>query len=195
MMPNEAKLREYEGLIRCTAARYAPILDEHDFDDVQQVLRLKVWRALAAYDPRRSSQTEQGFVFSCVTNQVKDLLKSSSRRNEARGGRQLYIEEERQVGPDGASSTKFDTDYMSVTEDEVYAVVLDERVKLPSTVNQFERRVIALLLLDFNQTEIAAKLCVTRTKVRAAQAEIQVKMADWRPSSAERAVPSLQAAA
>lgn len=193
MMATEARLREYEGLIHSTAARYAPILDEHDFEDVQQVLRLKVWKALEAFDPSRSSKPEQSWVFSCVTNQVKDLLKASSRRNDARGGRQLYVEDERWM-PGNADrapdSTKFDMDHFSMTEDEAFQAVLEERVKLPSTLTEFEKQVIALLMLDLNQTEIARTLGATRTKVRLAHAEIKAKMADWRPSSAERAVLS-----
>ena len=43
-------LRHYEGLIFRTA-RFAAPLVEDDFEDVQQVLRIKCWRALLAYDP------------------------------------------------------------------------------------------------------------------------------------------------
>lgn len=174
-MAGETDIGSFEGLIYSTAARYARILDD-DLEDIQQNLRIKVWQALRAYDPARTSQPVESFVFACVTNRVKDMLKQQKRLNDRRQGRQLYTDEVAGSNPD-----RFEQTYLSVDSDTVYFEVMEEKAQLPSTVTFFERSVIALLLLDMNQTEIAAVLCVTRARVRTAHAAVRVKMADWAP--------------
>jgi RNA polymerase sigma factor (sigma-70 family) len=76
----EARIAAYEGLVYATAARYAPYLDD-DLDDVAQVLRVKVWKSLVAFNPARHTVGEKSWVFSCIRNQVKDILKAQDRRN------------------------------------------------------------------------------------------------------------------
>jgi RNA polymerase sigma factor (sigma-70 family) len=188
MKAGASDIGSFEGLIYSTSARYARILDD-DLEDIQQNLRIKVWQAVRAYDGSRSSQTLEAFVFSCVTNRVKDMLKAQKRLNDRRQGRQIYTDEAAGSNPD-----RFEQTYLSVDDETVYCEVLDESVELPSTVTWFERSVIALLLLDLNQTEIAAVLCVTRARVRTAHAEVRVKMADWAPTSGAELVQLPQAA-
>jgi RNA polymerase sigma factor (sigma-70 family) len=171
----DVDISPYLGLIHATAARYEPILDD-DLDDIKQVLALKVAQAIVAFNPRRTRLPLRNFVFSCVTNRVKDLLKEQSRRNDRRGGGQLYVEDI------GATATVFEAAYLCVSQEIVYAEVEDDEVRLPSTLTALERKVIELLLLDYNQTEIAAELRVTRAAVRKAHASVQYKMADWRPT-------------
>ena len=57
---------------------YAPHVQE-EYEDIVSVLRIKVWRALCAFDPARSSMPVQRYVFSCVKNQAKDLVKKRRR--------------------------------------------------------------------------------------------------------------------
>lgn len=168
----------YEGLVYSTAARYAPLLDD-DLEDIQQLLRIKVWQARLAFNASRSSQTEEKFVFSCVVNRVKDMLKQQTRLNDRRQGRMLFTEEAAEGNPD-----RFEREHFGVDDEIVYAVVEEEKIQLPSTLTSFERSVVVLLLLDLNQTEIAAVLCVTRAKVRTAHASVRLKMADWQPAAA-----------
>jgi RNA polymerase sigma factor (sigma-70 family) len=175
----DVDISPYRGLIYATAARYAPYVDD-DLEDIQQVLALKVAQAIRAFDPSKTKLPLRNFVFACVTNRVKDLLKEQSRRNDRRGGSQLYVE-------DVSSGVTFETAYLSVRQDVVYFEVEDEEVVLPSTLTTFEKQVVGLLLAEFNQTEIAAQLGVTRATVRKAHASVQEKMADWRPTPQLRA--------
>lgn len=169
----------YEGLVYATAARYAGLLDD-DIEDIQQLLRIKVWQALRAYNPGRSAQSEEKFVFSCVANRVKDMLKAQSRLNAKRDGRLLYTEE-----VSGSNPERFERQYFAVEEEIVFFAVEEESVELPSTLDRDERVVATLLLLELSQNEIAGMLQVTRARVRTVQASIRVKMSDWAPASAE----------
>jgi DNA-directed RNA polymerase specialized sigma24 family protein len=98
MMHRKPQLSDFEGLIFSTAVRYAPVIADEDVEDIKQILRVKVWQALQAYDRTRSTQDVEAFVFGCMYNRVKDLLKAQERRNDARNGRQLYIEDQEERG-------------------------------------------------------------------------------------------------
>lgn len=189
MTQHATDIAAYEGLIFTTAARYAPILDD-DFEDVQQILRVKVWRSLEAYDARRSKLPVERYVFSCVYNQVKDLLKSQDRRNERRGGHLDSID----AVPDERRSS-FESDYLSQSAEDAFARVEDEPLPLPSTLTESERDVVALLVADFSQAEIALRLGLSRKKVRSTHASVMEKMADWRPGSGPPLVTELGIAA
>lgn len=188
-MMKDHDIGPYEGLIHSTAGRYAPYLDE-DFEDIQQILRLKVWQALRAFDPSRTKLPVQNYVFACMRNRVKDLLKGQDRRNKARGGSQLHIED---VAGDQAAVHAFEARYLAQSREETYSDVEDERMPLPATLTPLEVSVVQLLLLDFNQTEIAGHLKVSRQRVRAAHQEIQTKMADWRPEASAPVASLLEA--
>jgi len=157
----EPDLGRYEGLVFRTATMYESRLGM-EREDIQQVLRICVWRATSAYevsrDDRRSIDT---FVFWCVRNQIKDLVKSKVRRD--RHGRQVYIEDladepshEEDSDPDG--------------------------VPLPSSLSAVEREVVAYLYLGYRQTEIAVMIGCQRREVERRVRSIRHKMADWRPS-------------
>lgn len=173
----------FEGLVHATAARYAPYLDD-ELDDIAQMLRVKVWQALRGYDAERATQTVEGFVFSCVVNRVKDMLKVQSRLNARRNGGPLYVEDCSASNPSAFEAEHFSTGIDVVVE----AVVEMERVELPSTLTRDERHVVLLLMLDYKQTEIAKELGVPRSRVRATHAAVQEKMADWRSTPESVAV-------
>jgi len=184
MMQTADDIGPYEGLVHSTAVRYAPILADEELDDIKQLLRIKVWKARLAYSPARATQAEDRFVFSCLANYVKDLLKQQSRLNERRGGAQVYIEDQSTGGSSQQRLDRFElANGLIVEDDEVYAVVEEEKVELPSTLTLLEQRIVALLLLgDFTQPEIAGLLGVSVQRVKKAQAAIREKMMDWRPS-------------
>lgn len=176
MMLKADDIGAYEGLVHSTAARYAPYLDESP-DDIAQELRVKVWQALRSYDTERATQTVDGYVFSCVVNRIKDLLKAQSRLNARRNGGPLYVEDCASSAP-GA----FEVEHFSTGTDLADEIADAEKVQLPSTLTPYEVQVVILLLLDLKQTEIAMVLGVSRSRVRAAHGAVKEKMADWTPN-------------
>jgi hypothetical protein len=77
------ELASYEGLVCRTAQLVAgyPHVQE-DEEDIRQLLRIKVWQALEAHDPSKrgmQNQTREEYVFMCVKNRVKDMLKKKVR--------------------------------------------------------------------------------------------------------------------
>jgi RNA polymerase sigma factor (sigma-70 family) len=164
-----SEIAYYEGLIRKTAAIYAPRIQE-DYEDIVQILRVKVWRALLAYDPARSTQQVEKFVFSCVTNQVKDLLKRK-RRHE------VYIED-MAVSSDGDElPDAFLHEHLSVGHDEVYGDVEREAPAIPVTLTQAEREVVVRLYLDASHHRAAIVLQLTRSQLETTVDSIRTKMA------------------
>lgn len=150
----------YEGLIHKTAGMYSPHIQD-DYEDIVSILRIKVWRALEAYDPTRSRQPIERYVFSCVRNQVKDLLKRRVRH-------EVYMADPEPLLP-------------SVPADVVYAEVEDEHLSIPSTLTELEREVVLRLYVGETLQEAARWLGVPRPEVTRALARVREKMADWRP--------------
>lgn len=176
MRLGDADIRPYEGLVISTAALLVNDVDD-EFDDIAQTLRLTVARALVSYDITKARQTVEKYVFQCVFNRRKDI---GSRKRRPEESLDAHLE-----GDDVSGRTE--AKYLSC--DEVnYAVVEDQPVRLPSTLTQVEVDVIVLSLRDFNQTEVARELGLTRQRVRDAQRTIRLKLERWRPDR-EVAVP------
>ena len=167
------EILHYEGLIRKTAAMCAPRVQE-EYEDIVSIFRIKVWRALGTFDPSRSTMTVQAYVFSCVKNQEKDLLKRK-RRQEV-------------LMADSAAELAGQV----TSEDDVYAEVERELPVIPSTLTGLERQVIVRLYLDETQRDIAVGFGMTRSEMERVVRSIRTKMADWKPSPAPASV--LQAA-
>lgn len=172
-------LEDFEGLIFRTTVMLMPYVEE-DFDEVQQLLRIKVWKAYEKYDPARSKLPIKAYVFGCLMNYKKDLVKRRH-RNLA------YIEDFRTE----AGTERFEGRNLSVDADTVYLNVEDEKPILPNTLTGIERRVIGFLLMDYTATEISRTLGIGPKRLRGIRDKIEEKMADWRPSVAE---PILEAA-
>jgi DNA-directed RNA polymerase specialized sigma24 family protein len=188
-------LAHYEGLVRKTAARVEPIVEE-DYEDICQFLRVKVWKALQAFTSKRVKPTQNmtliekrdRFVFACLTNAVKDVLKK--KRHHL-----LFIEDitkettwngtpNESFGSSPGAAHKFEAQYFS--EEDAFALLFEEDAPLiPSTLDAIERRVALLLYLDFKPTEIATQIKRPRKDVATIVESIQGKMADWRPTAGE----------
>lgn len=186
-------LAHYEGLIRKTAALYVDSCEE-DYDDIVQLFRIKVWKALLYFEPKRvkknahlaEDKQRDRFVFACVLNQAKDLTKRV-KRNWA------YMED---IAPstargEGNSATdRFDSRYLKATEEQVFGVIQEGLPLIPSSLTQKERQVIALLYLDFSYGEISETAELPRKDVATLVRGIREKMADWRPTPVTASAPS-----
>jgi len=169
-------LAHYEGLVRKTAAMYEGIVED-DFDDICQLLRIKVWRALVAFDPTKARQTRDQYVFMCLRNRVKDLVKKV-RRNE------LYIEDVAPInGDENELRDWFEARYLIVAEADVFGEL--DKPLIPSTLTEGERRIVAYLYLDYSQVEIAEAEEMSVKEVATQVGGIREKMADWHPSPRE----------
>ncbi len=177
-MADTVDLEPFEGLIFSTAVRYAAYLDD-DLDDIQQVLRIKVWQALCSFEASRSvryagdrEKARESFVFSCLRNRVKDLLKQQYRLNDARKGGPLFVE--------GLDPGSFEQSMAA--EDANLWEVTEGNVELPSTLDQVERALVGVLLTgDFTRAEIAMRLGVSRKRVLVLHRSVQEKLRDWAP--------------
>lgn len=174
MSDDTVDLAPYEGLVYKTAEMYERLLG-YEREDLQQVLRLRVFIAIKAFDPRRSTIPIERFVFGAIRNQIKDLVKAKTRRD--RHGAQVYIEDYRSDYLGG--STAFDAEHLSTLD----LHQRDESVILPETLTQDEREVIALLYVGYRQTEIAALLECQRRDIERRVRDIKRKLVDWQPSA------------
>lgn len=178
-------LAQYEGLIFSTARLYVRYVDEA-VDDIQQILRIKVYKALLSYDASKARPRDDGrdprdaYVFQCVKNQAKDLLKKKP-RNES------FIED---IAPEsrnqrgGLQTTRDwfeDAVGLTSSHDEVYGAIEDDDLVVPNTLTQLERRVVCLLYAGYRQSEVARKLSLAKRDMERSMRAIRAKMEDWRP--------------
>lgn len=152
----------YEGLVRKTAALYAPHVQE-DYEDIVSIFRIKVWRALEAFDPARSRMPIESYVFGCVKNQGKDLLRRKRRQEVA-----------------VADVAEFP---LALSEECVYGEVRQQPPVIPSTLTAVERAVLVCLYAGRSQREAASELVLKRSEMERVMRSIRVKMADWRPTA------------
>lgn len=192
--PQDDDIRYYEGLVARTATMYVGIL-RAEREDLEQVLRFTIWRALEGYRATRWNSHDQDakgrsarerFVFYCMRNQVKDLLKARVRRDGAKpdwmgdsiaGVREVYLEDVASERS-GTSRDRFEGKYLSQRPSDRH----EDEVLLPATLTGDERQVVVLLYLDFSQAEIARLLGVRARDIGVRVASLRLKMADWKPS-------------
>jgi RNA polymerase sigma factor (sigma-70 family) len=181
---SDIDVAHYEGLVRKTASIYVNVVEE-DYEDICQILRIKAWRALVSFDPAKSRTGRDRYVFSCIKNQCKDLVKKKKRG-------ELFIED---VAPansntgNGVIRDAFEQRYMMLTQEEAFAMIEDETPFLPSTLSNGEREVIGLLVLDFDYGEISRICKISRKDVATVVRGIREKMADWRPGATDPPQP------
>lgn len=172
----DADIQHYEGLVRKTASMYVGVVEE-EYEDLCSLMRIKCWRAIESYDPAKSKMHRDAYVFSCLRNFCKDLVKRKRRD-------WLFIEDVAPHNADGNGVVRdaFEMRYLQITPDEAYSIVEDE-FTLPNTLTGHERQVIALLYLAFDYTEIASVVGCSHREVSTAVRSIKEKMADWRPGT------------
>jgi DNA-directed RNA polymerase specialized sigma24 family protein len=191
------RLPDFEGLIFTTAQQTlatpcSPPL-EIEFDDISQRLRIAAWRGLESYDrnrdpgaKKRHPQALERYIFQCLSNEKKDILKQVRRGN-------IYIEDQIADGQGdhgkGKAKAGFEVRYLSQPEDEVFAQVEDELLPLPSTLTVTELRVVGLLYENYQQTEVRQQLSLSVRAIDGLMRSIRAKLGDWRPSESERQSP------
>lgn len=179
--PHEVEF--YEGLVRKTAQRLGGL--EMEREDVEQELRIKVFQALGSYDPARARQTVQGYVFTCVYNRTKDLMKRPRRGV-------LHIED---LCGDPATEygrlarERFERRYLCDDGE----IIPDDVPVLPNTLSAEERSLVFLLWNDYSRREAGRQLGCTTREVEARLRSIRMKLADWAPTG--EGVPEAEAAA
>jgi RNA polymerase sigma factor (sigma-70 family) len=178
----------YEGLVRSTAAIYAPRV-ETEFDDICQRLRIKVWRALQVFDPGKSGMTVERYVFMCMKNECKDIVKKVRRGD-------VYIADQSAAwfGSEDLGLDSFERRYLATEHEQVYGGVDDGLPLIPSTLTPTERRVIVMLYRDQSQAEIARTLGLRRNQMERLMRSIREKMADWKPDVTAAPLPVAVAA-
>jgi DNA-directed RNA polymerase specialized sigma24 family protein len=174
-------VREYEGLCRRMAASVVGLVPDLDYDDLVQLYRVKVWRALPAYDARhRAGMTEYRWVIMCLKNYEKDL-KARVRRDvpfiEDLAGDRLGDSENARL----ESRDAFEARLMSSSADEVYAEVEEERLLLPSTLSRLEAQIVVRLYIGFRQVDVERWLGIEKNAMTRAMRSIRRKLEDWRP--------------
>lgn len=189
MEPTQAEdptlLASYEGLVISTSNRFDGI-KRYDTEEVRQVLRVRVWKALLAWDPMESrtrkrilagkkteAELRDAFVYGCIRNQVVDLLKRDKDQD-------LLIED---IAPSNLANErdKFEVRYFTADAAEVYGGVEESAPLVPNTLNQDERLVLACAYQGYNGPETAERLEMSRPKVANVMRSIREKMRDWRP--------------
>lgn len=154
---------------------------EEDYDDIVQIFRVKAWRALESFDATRSRLPVHRYVFGCITNQSKDLVKKKKRA-------ELYIEDVNAPRGDESRADQFVARYLSADHIEIFGGVDEGSPLIPSTLTDIERQVICLLYSDYAQTEVARSLGLTRSRMERTMESIRTKMADWAPPEPSLAV-------
>jgi hypothetical protein len=101
---------------------------ELPLEDIKQVLAIKAWRALVAYDPRRArGLSRRKYVFMCARDQAKDLAGRRKRH-------ELFIED---LATQDASNERlpsrdsFDSRYLSSSHEETYGGVEQDDSVVP----------------------------------------------------------------
>lgn len=184
----ERLLPRFEGLVFETARQIVMGGVELEFDDVKQLLRIKVWRAIQAHDAEHQRGLPlRRYVFMCLTNLRKDLEKRPRRYNSS-------IDEIRKRALDGcdeggdAISDWFDFRYLSIDAEQVYGPVEDE-LHLPCTLDAAERRLITLTMQGRPARQIEDELGLSCAQRKLAMRTVREKLADWQPTR-PRAAPT-----
>lgn len=171
----ERTLAGYEGLIYTTAKLVCERGVEMELEDVQQLLRIKAWKAIDRFNPELGLPLDR-YVFMCVFDERKTIEKKK-RRYES------YLEDEAPAGGNDELTDSFTQRYLSVDGAAVYAEIEDELPELPITLSTRQRWVLTLLMRDYRQGEIAEALDISKREVESSVRSLRAKMADWRPAA------------
>lgn len=181
---NPAVLREYEGLVAATARRLVSHVD-YEVEDIEQILWVKVYKALLAYDEKRwikrgtdGRGRRDHYVNMCVRDQAKDIIRKR-RHGEA------FIED---LAPSDELEGRrpresFDLQYLSTTHEDNYGEVEEGVPVIPNTLSSLEVRIVVLLYRDYKQSEVSRRLGLDKREMERHMRSIRTKMEDWRPTA------------
>lgn len=182
----EQALVQFEGLVKETANQILLAGVELEYEDVCQLLRIKVWQAVCKFNAKKSSHMKardrhgrtplERYVFGCLLNRRKDIEKRPRRFSSS-------IEELR------GEDYYFDHRYMSVDDEQLFAEAEDDP-SLPSTLTEVERQVVTLRLDGRLFAQIDRELGLSRAQRERVMESVRLKLADWRPSSVPRSAPT-----
>jgi DNA-directed RNA polymerase specialized sigma24 family protein len=161
-----------------------------DEDDVQQFLRVKVWKGSSPTRrraPRRASRATS----SPASGTASRISSSRPTAPSATGPSASWRTSTRATWGASASTPE----HLAHDEDGIREAHIERTFQLPSTLNFMERVVTAMLYEGMNQTEIAQMLGCTRTRVRNTHSSVQRKMMDWAPGDAQETSAETAAAA
>lgn len=194
----EAALPRFEGLVKRTAREIVEAGVELEYDDVAQLVRVKVWRSIVSFSSERAAASRnmhqakdkrgrtplERYVFGNVLNLRKDIEKRPRRYNAS-----LDEIRERPMG-DGLADDWFDDRFLSIEAEQVYWEVEEESEPLlPSTLTPIERQVALLRFNGAMLQEIDRELGLSRAQREEAMRSVRAKLADWRPSAAPERAP------
>lgn len=197
----EARLRHFDGLVIETTRQIIATGVELEFDDVAQLLRIKVWHAVEKFDAERAAASKflshardrhgrsplERFVYGCVANMRKDIEKRPRRFNQSiEGIRDRSTAKFDRFGGVALMGIAdwFDLRYLSVDHEDVFGEVEGDDPPLPSTLTEVERQVVGLRLDGLMLMEIDRELGLSRGERERVMRSVREKLADWRPDRA-----------
>lgn len=186
-MRGSLDIERYEGLVFKTTQMFAEQV-KLEPEDMRQELRITVLKAVRTYSAKRSKTEsgEEGYVFGCVTNRVKDLKRDAARR--AKDGRMVVVHiEDQQKHGDFNFQDSFEFAYLSASHEQVFGGV-EGPFALPENVTEEERRVAVQMAIGYTRIEIADELGINYSMVLKLVADLREKCAAWRPAAAPEAV-------
>lgn len=167
----ELELASNEGLIFTTARMIQEVRPELEMDDIQQRLRIKVWKAIRAFDPAKArGLAKANYIFMCVQDEKKSILRL--RRHDA-----LKIEDIAYT--ETGARDAFDAHYLSTGHDTVFREVEDEMPNLPD-LEPLEHVVVIRLYQGQTIKAIADDLEISRKEVDLAVKSVREKLAHLR---------------
>jgi hypothetical protein len=160
----ESTLRACEGLAYETARQIVAEGVELELDDVRQLIRIKIWKAVLAYDGAHEKRMPlRRFVFMCVANLRKDMERRPRRFTSSIDALRDYSVYALAGGSGSGNADRFDARYLSVDAEQVFAGAEDE-LALPGSLTAVERRVIALRMEGRPLFEIDRELGLSRAQ-------------------------------
>lgn len=186
-VPERYDLADYEGLVKTTARMFAAQVGREEHD-LEQELRIRVWRACESYDPAKATTSLRSYVYSAVCNKCKDFKRDASREKKRRERYEVgFVHTEDMVFGHSddeplAKQDRLEELFHHVEHSAVYGGV-DDRFTLPAGVTERECEVLLLLTLDMTMAEIVVRLGITRGEATGCLASLRLKFADWAPAA------------
>lgn len=164
-----ARLSKYEGLVFATAKYWRETIPvEYSIEDIEQEIRLQVWKALRKWDPDHpKALPEEKHVFGAVRNQVTDLQRKGKRK------RVEEVLTDRMPGEDTAtlgSTLGRPTglgDFRIPLPKNGEGVMMDPEVtEVIALLPETHKRMAMMIVVGYSKTEVMNALDLTVTSYR-----------------------------